>query len=146
MAQHFITVFYRIPPELFHALIQCATGSLALQERYSLVSACTFLVCPTRTPTSSYPLTCQQASLINRTAAAEDLGEAKDVLAQTHGRNIMRALLVGFAVVAPRSATPNLVEVLQTLLSKFPVQSKTWVTEILYAVSYLWHRSVGDGG
>lgn len=43
-AQHFTSIFYRLPPQLFHALMQCAAGSLALQERYSLVSACQFLV------------------------------------------------------------------------------------------------------
>ena len=111
MAQHFIPLFYQLPPDLFHALIRCATTSLALQERYALVSACTFL-----------------SSLINRTAARDELTEAKDAFAQTHGRAIMHAVLSGFASVAPRSATPNLVEVLSTLVTRYPLLSKTWTT------------------
>ena len=81
-----------------------------------------------------------QASLINRTAVAEDLGEAKDAIANVHGRGIMQALLTGFAAVAPRSTTPNLVEVLSTLVSRYPVQSKAWMTDILFSVSNQSHR------
>lgn len=44
MAQHFVAAFYRLPPNLFNALMQCTVTSLGLQERYSLVGACTFLV------------------------------------------------------------------------------------------------------
>ena len=44
MAQHFVAAFYRLPTALFDALMQCAATSLGLQERYSLVGACTFLV------------------------------------------------------------------------------------------------------
>ena len=41
---HFLPIFYRLPPDLFNALMQCAISSLSLQERYSLTSSCTFLV------------------------------------------------------------------------------------------------------
>lgn len=44
MAQHFAAAFYRLPTALFDALMQCTVTSLGLQERYSLVGACTFLV------------------------------------------------------------------------------------------------------
>lgn len=44
VALHFISALYRIPPPALDALLRCAAGSLALQERYSLVAACTFLV------------------------------------------------------------------------------------------------------
>lgn len=43
-AQDFTNAFYALPPGLFDALIQCAIKALTLQERYSLVSACNFLV------------------------------------------------------------------------------------------------------
>lgn len=46
---HFLTIYYRLPPDLFNGLVQCAIGALSLQERYSLTSACTFLVSPTAT-------------------------------------------------------------------------------------------------
>lgn len=127
VAQHFISVFYRLPPDLFHALMQCAIGSLALQERYALVSACQFL-----------------ASLINRTALAEDLGDAKEALGQAHGRAIMHAVLAGFAVVAPRSTTPNIVEVLSTLVQRYPMQSKAWMEDVLYASDFPPSRATDE--
>ena len=82
------------------------------------------------------------SSIINRTAARDELTEAKDAFAQTHGRAIMHAVLSGFASVAPRSATPNLVEVLSTLVTRYPLLSKTWTTEILFAVRFLFNRLV----
>ncbi|KIP05962.1 hypothetical protein PHLGIDRAFT_36173 [Phlebiopsis gigantea 11061_1 CR5-6] len=127
VAQHFISVFYQLPPDLFYAVIQCATSSLALQERYSLVSACSFL-----------------ASLLSRTAAAEDLGDAKEALAQAHGRSIMHAILSGLAGVAPRSATLNLVEVLNILVTKYPPQSKAWMTDILFAPDFTSSRATNE--
>lgn len=52
----------------------------------------------------------------------------------------MRAILEGFAGVAPRSAMPNLIEMLGTLLNRSgDVESVNgagaWMAEILFAVS-----------
>jgi hypothetical protein len=44
IAKHFLVGFYRLPPGALDALMQCAVTSLSLQERYSLVATCTFLV------------------------------------------------------------------------------------------------------
>ena len=41
---HFVASFYHLPPELFNSLMHCAIASLGLQERYSMVSGCTFIV------------------------------------------------------------------------------------------------------
>ncbi|KAH8077079.1 ARM repeat-containing protein [Cristinia sonorae] len=119
IAQRFVPVFYQLPPDLFDALLQCAVGALSLQERYSLVSTCNFL-----------------ATLINRTASNETLSDSKNLLIQAHGRSILRAVLSGFAGVAPRSATPNLIELLSTMVTKFPAESKTWMAEILYSPDF----------
>lgn len=43
-AQHFVSAFYLLPVNIFNALMQCVITSLGLQERYSLVAACTFAV------------------------------------------------------------------------------------------------------
>ncbi|CAL1698588.1 unnamed protein product [Somion occarium] len=113
---HFIPVFYQLPHDLFNALMQCAISALSLQERYSLVSACTFL-----------------GAIVNKTSTNDDLKEAKTMLIQTHGRSILRAVLCGFAGQAPRSANPNLIEVLSTMVTRFPAETRTWMAEILYA-------------
>jgi len=120
VALHFLGAFYRLPPGALDALMQCAVGSLALQERYSLVAACTFL-----------------GIFINRTCLSDELGDAKTILIQGHGRSIMQALLCGFAGVAPRSATPNLIELLSTLVTRFPVECKAWMAEILFADDFV---------
>ncbi|KAI0651047.1 ARM repeat-containing protein [Trametes meyenii] len=124
---HFLPVFYRLPPDLFNGLVQCATTSLSLQERYSLASACTFL-----------------SSLVNRTATNDDLSNAKVALAQTHGFAIMRAVLFGFAGVAPRSATPNLTELLSALTTRYPLESKQWASEILFAEDFFPCRATPE--
>ncbi|KAI0633121.1 ARM repeat-containing protein [Trametes polyzona] len=116
---HFLLIFYRLPADLFNGLLQCAIGALSLQERYSLTSACTFL-----------------SSLINRTATNDDLAAAKASLAQTHGFQIMRAILFGFAGVAPRSAMPNLIELLSTMITRYPLESKQWISDILFAEDF----------
>ena len=54
----------------------------------------------------------------------------------------MRALLSGFAAVAPRSATPNLIELLSTFTTRFPAESKAWMTEILYSVCSIFRDSL----
>ncbi|GJE98643.1 hypothetical protein PsYK624_148780 [Phanerochaete sordida] len=127
VTHHFIAVIYRLPADLWHATMQCAVGALALQERYSLVSACTFL-----------------ASLVNRTALTADLGDAKDTLGAAHGRSIMRAVLAGFAGVAPRSAAANLVEVLATLVQRYPGASRAWIEDVLYAPDFPPSRATDE--
>jgi hypothetical protein len=63
----------------------------------------------------------------------------KNALVQAYGKTIMRGLLSGFAGVAPRSATPNLVELLMALFTRFPAESRNWATEILSSVSDMYH-------
>ncbi|PPR02897.1 hypothetical protein CVT24_002281, partial [Panaeolus cyanescens] len=103
VAQDFTSAFYTLPPGLFDALIQCATKALSLQERYSLVYACTFL-----------------CALINRTCVIDELSAQKVMLFNNHGRALMQAILEGFAGVAPRSAVQNLIEILGVLLVRVP--------------------------
>ncbi|KZT68569.1 ARM repeat-containing protein [Daedalea quercina L-15889] len=124
MAQHFVSTFYQLPPDLFNALMQCSVTSLGLQERYSLVGACTFI-----------------RTLIIRTCAEDELTEAKLMIAQTHGCSFMKAVLNGFAGVAPRSAAPNLIELLSTLTQRFPAESRQWMTEVLFADGFVQCRA-----
>ncbi|KAI0056845.1 hypothetical protein BV25DRAFT_1995352 [Artomyces pyxidatus] len=120
VAFRFVVVFYRLPPPSFNALVRCATTSLALQERYSLVSASTFL-----------------NTLITRTYASDDLGDAKNSLIQTHGLAIMRALLMGFAGIAPKTAVLHLVDLFSTLVMKYPAESRAWISLILYGQDFV---------
>lgn len=120
VAQHFVSTFYSLPPELFNALMSCAVTSLNLQERYSLVAACNFVI-----------------TLISRTHATGELSDAKEMLARMHGRSIMKAVLSGFAGSAPRSASQNLIELLSTLLNRYPAESRIWMSDVLYAGDFV---------
>lgn len=57
-----------------------------------------------------------------------------------HGRALMRAVLQGFAGVAPRSAVPNLIEMLGTLVNRScgidggSGTAGEWMREILFSV------------
>lgn len=114
IAKNFVEAFYTLPPEGFDTIIRLSTAALALQERYSLTHACSFL-----------------GTLISRTSARDELAEGKIMLATNHGRTIMAAVLNGVGGVAPRSAMPNFVELLSTLLSRYPTESQGWITQIL---------------
>jgi hypothetical protein len=85
-----------------------------------------------------------KAALINQTATSDSLGEMKDALVQSYGRTIMGAILAGFAGIAPRSVTPNLVELLSTLFTRYPNESRAWVSEILFSVCRLIALSLVD--
>ncbi|KZP33116.1 ARM repeat-containing protein [Athelia psychrophila] len=127
LARDFVEALFRIDSGLFTGLIQCAIGSLALQERYSLVSACTFL-----------------GSLINKTFASEDLDNARGPFIEAHGRPMMKAILCGFAGTAPRSVVPNLIELLSTLLLRCPADSRVWMENILFADDFVSSRADAD--
>ncbi|KAF9228193.1 ARM repeat-containing protein [Gyrodon lividus] len=127
VAKHFIAIFYNLPPGALDALMYCAVSSLSLQERYSLVATCTFL-----------------ETLIRRTAGSDDLGDASTILIQMHGRPILRAILWGFAGVAPRSATQNLIELLSMVASKYPAQTREWMNEILFADDFVRSKATPE--
>ncbi|KAJ6620534.1 armadillo-type protein [Mycena sp. CBHHK59/15] len=120
VAQDFTSAFYTLPDSTLDALMQCTVSALALQERYSLVAACTFLGC-----------------LIHRTSLYDELAAQRQHLVQLHGRAIMRAVLCGFAGVAPRTTGPNLIELLSALLTRFPNECRVWIPEILYADDFV---------
>ncbi|KAI6014180.1 armadillo-type protein [Pisolithus marmoratus] len=127
VAKHFITIFYNLPPGALDALMQCAVRSLSMQERYSLVATCTFL-----------------ETLVRRTASSDELGDTSTVLVHQYGRPILRAVLCGFAGVAPRSATANLIELLSTIASKYPAETREWMNEILFADDFVESRATPE--
>lgn len=90
------------------------------------MSSASFFLIPKATTHSTPLISLQlpiQTTLINRTHKSDTLGDARSLLIQTHGPSIMRAILSGFAGVAPQSATQNLIELLGTLVTKYPVES-----------------------
>jgi len=127
IVQHFIHTFYNLPPGLLDALLQCAIAALALQERYSLVSACTFL-----------------NSLFTRTMGSDDLAAGQALLINGHGRGVMHAVLAGFAGVAPRSSMQNLIELLSTLVMKCPGECKNWIPEILASPTFVQSKATPE--
>jgi len=121
---HFVTVFYQLPRQSFDSLVRCAISALSLQERYSLVAASTFLT-----------------TLIKDTHTNDDIADAKKLLLATHGREIMRSLLVGFAGLSPKSAVPNLVELFSALVVKAPLESKEWILDVLHGNDFAQSRA-----
>ena len=69
-----------------------------------------------------------------RTSSVDELAEAKSALIRAHGRAILRAVLCGFAGVAPRSVVPNLIDLLSTMVTQATAACKTWMKDILFAV------------
>ncbi|KAL4071677.1 armadillo-type protein [Scleroderma yunnanense] len=124
VAKHFISIFYGLPPGALDALMQCAIRSLSLQERYSLVATCTFL-----------------ETLVRRTASSDELGDASTMLVHQYGLPILRAVLCGFAGVAPRSATVNLIELLSIIASKYPAETREWMNKVLFADDFVESRA-----
>jgi len=98
--------------------MNCAVRALTLQERYSLVAASTFL-----------------STFIHRSYVHASLASYRTQLLAVHGRTVMYGVLSGLAGQAPRSATPNLIEVLSTLLTRCVEESRRWIREVLFDVS-----------
>ncbi|KAF5368680.1 hypothetical protein D9757_010224 [Collybiopsis confluens] len=119
VVQHFAGNFYLLPPGAFDALMQYSIRALALQERYSLVAACTFL-----------------SALINRSYTQPDLTPYREQFIATYGRSIMRAVLSGLAGQAPRTVGQNLIEMLSTMLSRCLEESKVWLREVLFDANF----------
>ncbi|KAJ6468925.1 hypothetical protein C8R45DRAFT_1218716 [Mycena sanguinolenta] len=147
VAQDFTTAFCALPDGAFDALMQCAISALALQERYSLVAACTFL-----------------GTLIHRVALyapiSQDLLHQLQIhMIRAHGRALMRAVLCGFAGAAPRSVTSNLLELLAALVSRWDDRAvgeaegemreagqvgggaRGWVAEVMFADDFFPSRA-----
>ncbi|KAF9443602.1 ARM repeat-containing protein [Macrolepiota fuliginosa MF-IS2] len=132
VAQDFTPQFYQLPEGALDALMQCAITALSLQERYSLVAASNFL-----------------SSLIHRSALTDELMPHKCALVARHGRPLMRAVLQGFAGVAPRSVVPNLIEVLGTLMSRAGTRVETndsgtaseWMKDVIYAPDFILSKA-----
>jgi len=69
--------------------------------------------------------------------ASEEVGDMTGAFIEAHGRPLMLALLSGFAGTTPRSVAPNLIELLSTLLSRCPANTRSWMSDILFAVGHL---------
>ncbi|KAJ3726691.1 armadillo-type protein [Lentinula raphanica] len=118
VAQGFIQNFYTLPPGGLDALMQCTIRALSLQERYSLVAACTFL-----------------NSFISRTAV-HSVEAYRQHFISTYGRAIMQSILIGLAGQAPRSVTQNLIELLSGMLNRFVTESTIWLKQVLLDPSF----------
>ncbi|KAG6853078.1 hypothetical protein C0991_007008 [Blastosporella zonata] len=137
-AQDFTRSFYTLPAGALDALMNCTITALSLQERYSLVQASNFI-----------------CTLIQRSSIETTLVADKERLLQLHGRRIMKAVLEGFASVAPRSVMPNLIEILGTLLSRAGggigggggaggAVAATWIREILFADDFVTSKATKE--
>ncbi|KAL0571967.1 hypothetical protein V5O48_009993 [Marasmius crinis-equi] len=115
VAQNMPGNIYFLPPGGLDTLMQCAIRALTLQERYSLVAACSFL-----------------STFIHRSYVHESLAAYRDRLINTHGRAITEAILSGLAGQAPRSATTNLIEMLSTLLTRCLAECRLWLNDVLF--------------
>jgi len=127
IVQDFLRAFFLIPAEVLQAILSCAITALSMQERYSLVKSCMFLN------------TFLNALLVN----AELETECEAVL-NAYGRNIVHAVLVGIAGVAPRTVLPNLVELLTTLVVKRRQITKTWIGDVLYSTTFIPTKASDD--
>ncbi|EJD04736.1 ARM repeat-containing protein [Fomitiporia mediterranea MF3/22] len=116
VSQHFAGLFFQLPQGAVEALMQCSVKALTLQERYSLVAACKFLV-----------------YLIQRTVSVESLEEQGRALVRTHFRPVVRAVLCGIGGSSPTSTAQNLVDLLLALVTRCPNECKAWVPEILFS-------------
>jgi len=119
VVQHFAPLLFRLPPAALDALIQCTVRALTLQERYSLVAACTFIV-----------------RFINRTITVETLSEQGKAVIRAHGRSILHAILCGIAGASPSSTSQNLVDLLVVLVQRCTEECRVWVPEVLFAVDF----------
>lgn len=56
----------------------------------------------------------------------------------------MHGILCGLAGVSPRSVIPNLVNLMLSLLTRCPAESRAWARDVLYAVRPRVCFMIGD--
>lgn len=115
LSEHFVTVFFSIPADVFQGLMECSIAALLVDERYSLVKSCSFL-----------------NSLCNNVLLNPEMEVQSMALTDAYGFKILHAVVVGIAGVSPRSVIPNLTDLLTNIVSKRRDQSKAWLSDILY--------------
>ncbi|GJJ09063.1 hypothetical protein Clacol_003285 [Clathrus columnatus] len=128
VALHFVRTLYRLPETVFATLIQTAIAALAIQERYALVSACSFLT-----------------GFLRQTLADGTLTEQADAFMNRHGKAIIHALLSDFVAVAPRSALPNLIDLLAMIILKRTDETRVWMKEILFSDYFVPCQATPEG-
>lgn len=123
-----------LPPEYSNALLDCSTRAISLQERYSLVAGCKFLVCYLAFSTPYSRSSPPQVIFVKKSTSYEAAPEAAHQLLAAHGQNIVNAIVHGIAGDAPRSAVPNLATLLSTMVSKLPSESRVWLQQSMVSV------------
>jgi importin-13 len=142
IARAFLHAMVILPAELSSGVLRCAIQSLSLQERYSLVGSCKFLV---RCIIHPLPEQLTKCLLVKVTyikgsmADAENLEPARACL-RLHGQEMLEALVLGIVGEAPRSSVPNLATVLATLVAKLPSESREWLHHTMLSVGSCQHR------
>ncbi|QRV85310.1 Myb protein 1A [Ceratobasidium sp. AG-Ba] len=111
---HFPRVILEMQNEIADGLFRLTATALTLQERYSLVNACNFMT-----------------MFLRKTRNDSALAEPGDALLRRQGAILMEALLLGIGGSAPRSTVPNLSELLATLVSRVPAESRNWMNSLL---------------
>lgn len=76
-----------------------------------------------------------KTTLLRHTFLDGTLTEQADALMKNHGKAIVHALLSDFAAVAPRSALPNLIDLLSMIVLKRTEEARVWMRDILFSVS-----------
>jgi hypothetical protein len=127
-----------MPADLCEALLVTATQAILLQERYSLVAACKFLV---RLCLAFFVFfltilrPCYQVTFVKRSTSDDTTHDGALALLTSHGQRIVNALVYGIASDAPRSAIPNLASVMSIIVSKLPAESRVWLQLAMQSVS-----------
>lgn len=114
--------------------MQSSVKALSMQERYSLVAACKFLVRNRIIFTADTFLILDQTFLVSKTIPVENLEEQGRALIRAHGRPVLRAVLIGIAGGAPSTAM-NLVDLLLALVTRCLDECKVWIPQIMHSVS-----------
>ncbi|KAF9269125.1 ARM repeat-containing protein [Marasmius fiardii PR-910] len=127
VAQNMPGNLYFLPTGGLDALMRCAIRALTLQERYSLVAACSFL-----------------STFIHRSFVHESLAPYRTPLVNTHGRAITEAVVSGLAGQAPRSATTNLIEMLSTLLTRCLSECRVWLHDVLFNENFVTSKATKE--
>ncbi|KAF8511488.1 ARM repeat-containing protein [Hysterangium stoloniferum] len=127
VTRQFTRTIYNLPIGIFTTLMQTTVGAMAIQERYALVSACSFLM-----------------GLVRQTFADGNLSDQADALMNVHGKAIVHAILSGFAGVAPRSTLPNLIDLLALIALKRTDQCRIWMRETLFSEYFVQSQATPD--
>lgn len=146
MIAKFPRAFVSVPSEIQSICMRMAIMALSSSEQFTLRAAIEFLASQLCLKSGLHlTLLLPQVSVMHTSRNSPAISEAYEPLINSHGRDIVEAVITGGAVASPRSTIPNYAEILVAVIVRTPTCAKSWIENLMAIVSLDYMHSTGRG-